>query len=111
MNIFQKKVKEIEAEIALRRKQRMAVSARITKLIGIKPSTGTGYSFPVGKNYVMETVRQYSGINFSAKTCYWSVSHANENRKCGPNGCPVRKPVDYDKFWAALAAELKKKPR
>lgn len=111
MNIFQKKVEEIETQRAVQRKQRMAVSARITKLIGIKPSTGIGYTFPVGKNYVIETVRQYSGAQLSKRICYWNVCHANENRKCGPNGCPVRKPVDYDKFFAALIVELKKKPK
>lgn len=113
MNIFQKASAEAKAAQTRKKNGAIALSKKIEALIKVKP---TDANIDHVWHNIMPTY-------FIDVTCTWSpagkyinhrfyVGHKKEaKQKCGPNGCPVKKPIDYAKFFKELEAALKTKPR
>lgn len=117
MNIFQKKSLEQVKKNQEAAKKEAALSKTITSITGVKPSEANKYFRYKMKTYTIGVVTSWRSSTDKKKVYEWYVTNNadEEASHIKVGGHKIRMamgkhtPLDYDKLYAELRAELKKK--
>lgn len=117
MNIFQKKALEQIQKNKAEAKKAAMLSKNITAITGVKPSEANKYFRYKTKTYTITVISDWNLSNVTKTVYKWyvinNIAEEKSHVKVGDQKIRmshgVHIPLDYDKLYAELRAELKKK--